>query len=278
MQGQSSTCTPVKQSDFRAFLTMHMRMVGGILGKSDRNGKYLHPAYNYFDLNAGCGVNERAGELPLPGSPLIFAQVAQALRVQSEATMFEANAKAATSLDQRMAEYRAPLLRLDVARGDHLETAFPMLSDLSYGKPRYGMVYSDPNGADTPFGLLAAFAEKLPAVDILCSVNGTSRKRARMSPIHDSEKFPPIAECIAQVPKRYCLIRHPYSNHHWALLFFTNYAGFLKHPPHGWDSVDGDDGREWLEKLSYCDAERRSRGTSNPSRRASRPFQSSLPF
>ena len=275
MQGQSFTCTPVKHADYRAFLTMHLRIVAGILGRSEREGNHLYPAYTHFDLNAGCGVNEQAGSDPIPGSPLDFAQIAQGMGIRAEGYFFESDPKAAAALDQRLAEYRSPLLRLDVVRGDHLEPAFPLLSEIAYGKLRYGLVYSDPNGADTPFGLLAAFAEKLPCVDILCSINATARKRARMSPVHDSEKFPPLAECMAQIPKRHCLIRHPHSRHQWILALFSNWRRFVDAPAAGFADARSETGRAWLDLATYCESECKERGITT-TRRRDRAFQHSL--
>lgn len=188
--------------------------------------------YLLIDATAGSGMLEGG----IPGSPIRALQV----------------------LDARQFQYRAVFVEHDLTAFVDLQASIWQPAELRYttyqqvlgefcrypDSLQLGMLYVDPNG--TPdFDVLMMFAKAYPSMEILISVTANGVKRGGKTEAS-------LAEWIRRIPKRYWLVRKPYSKWQWTFLFGTNYErGFNKpylkidlHP------TTSEIGRQYLEQAS----------------------------
>jgi hypothetical protein len=256
MQGQSDY-TQLKQRRLETFLRFQMPMVKSIL---DRNS-WPFQKYLYIDLNAGCGYNDIA---ECDGSPVITARAAQELGLPIYGILFERDKAAAKKLDERMNEFRTDDAVWVVLNADHNERLPDLVASFHGGQAskaersqpqRFGLVYSDPNGAATPFSAYSLFAKRLPKLDALMNVNATVRKRCRGasgSCGFNPEFCKPLDASLKAIQKKHCFITLPAGRSQWTMAALMDYRP--KGLPHGWYDILTPDGQDALDKATHTAA------------------------
>lgn len=252
MQGQSESNTPIKQADFRDTARMLLHATRNRLTASG-----VHPSHLYVDLNAGCGRNEVTGD---DGSPVIYAKLVREMGLPVDAYLFERDPEAARALDRNMAAYRTDCQRYTILCADHMERMPLLMAELSRDhRRRHGIVYSDPNGADVPFDLLAAIAEVLPTTDLVASINATAIKRCRGAMGEKLGRYRPLCDSLDAVPKRNRWVRCPVGAWGWTMAVLTNWTP-KGPPPRGFYPHTSREGQAILNRLSWSESEREALG------------------
>jgi len=231
--------TERKQSDYAAFITMHMKMVQSIQSRK----AWADPVYHYYDMNAGSGIVN--GD---DGSPIIFAKQARSLEIRSRALLFEECADSAANLRQNLRDYDSLCQQFSVIEGDHSHTLLPHLKDDICRQP-FGLMYFDPNGNVPPFELIrsACKARSMKNVDMLINLAATTVKRARMA---FPDKYDDLASTLPSLGKRHVLVRRPLHRHQWTFVLLTNWAKFPAMERRGIYRLDSDCGREAMMRIS----------------------------
>ena len=123
-----------KQEMFRTIIRAHIAIVGAIQAKRD-----IKKPYVYIDAFADCGEyrSKKWGE-PIIGSPLIFLQEAERLKIPYRAYAIEEDKELANILLKTSPKYG----KLNVICGDNRKELFTI--DVQYGD--FGMLYADPKG------------------------------------------------------------------------------------------------------------------------------------
>jgi len=208
-QGQSDA-TEFKERGLEAAFWINMKVFTAKFG--------ARFPYWHFDLNCGCGINEKIGCI---GSPLAFLRAADSVGCSRYFAGF---------CDNEQSQIAALMAREEVRENDqcfmfHGDNAALVQSipDLigKVERPHHamGMVLSDPNGWGTPILELKELSEKCPKIDFALHWNTRVRRMARG---HKWE-FIDIDEAIAMLNKKHWLIRDPRGPHQWTVLIGRNY-------------------------------------------------------
>ena len=164
--------TPAKQNSFRDICGQHVAVVRSILKKHRHKG-WMSKEYCYIDMNSGAGQYNLPGDnQPIIGSPVIFQDVADGLKVDFRAHLFEVNADCCNSLAALTDPSRTTIYQMD---HDLIDGEFQ-----GYRKSPYGMLYHDPN--DRPsFDAIARFSHLRICrfMDVLIHLSATNIKRVR---------------------------------------------------------------------------------------------------
>jgi hypothetical protein len=247
-----SEYTAIKQRDFEKVLSTFLRVA-----RSPRcmGQHWAHKEYLYFDLNAGPGyVNG------IEGSPLIFARRALTERVPFREILFEADndnvGRLSDALCNLCASRGVSADRIQVVPGDHNKTVPWFIAEHLGSLPRggcYGLAYGDGNGRDdSPFGPLAAIAERFSLVDLLVNVNSGIYKRVRGA--HPDARF--LENDLAGIDKKFSLIRKPAGQWGWTMVLMTNWANVPEFREIGFRRLDSEEGRRIFEQVNYSARER----------------------
>lgn len=211
--GYNAHDTPVKQMNFRRFLTWHMSFTAVVIAKNHRVKPYL-----YIDTNAGPGNYAAHGAPQVDGSPLIFLDVAvqqlagyEALFIERDAGEYE---RLARNTRPWLSDGRRRSARAIAADANEI---IPICGPEEY---RYGLIYHDPNGPPD-WELLRSAAARFPRVDILVNLNCTSIKRVRGAHGQDA---PDLLSGLARIGKQY--VYHTATTHgkwQWLMAMLTNF-------------------------------------------------------
>ena len=248
MNGYSTSgCTPTKDAHFREILDVHIRCTRAILAKCEKKyPRWANPAYHYFDLNAGPGI-DAAGRM---GSPMVFMDLIEQYQMNYRAILFEKDKKSATDLITSVGD------RAEVVIGDHLET-FPSYFN-RVKKNTYGLVYSDPSGNIPPFDLLGDWSSypSFARTDALIYISSANVKRALKSPT--AHLCARLDELVALINKRFWIVREPQAKHQWTFLIGTNWIDFPAFERIGFFKTTSGRGQEIMRRLSYTNEERKN--------------------
>ena len=230
-----SESTRTKQSNFREFINMHLK-----ISKSVMRVPWADNDYHYFDITAGPGADDHG-----PASPLIFLQEAFVLDVPYRAVFIEQHFESYKELVSRTRHIK----NIEIRQGDHTEI-LPEYLYPATDKKFIGLLYADPNGM-APFDLLELVGNT-PAfrrLDFLVNVPANVYKRAK------SEKR--VADLIAPIKKKHWLIREPISGWQWTMLFGTQMdkPRFPELKSIGFHHLDSPEGLEILKRLSLTKEE-----------------------
>jgi hypothetical protein len=171
MSGQGQGLSTIdKERQIAAMLDMNMQIVR----KSCPGLMYRH-----FDLNAGSGWND---EFAVPGTPLVFVELAEKYLRNWEATFFEIDEERASQLVARL----RGIPRCRVAALDNRVFLTQARNQIS--RWDIGSVLADPNGwlyrqatngTGCPVGEMIEFFESYPRIDLIANLNLRHYKQMR---------------------------------------------------------------------------------------------------
>lgn len=270
MQGQNIDTTWFKQNDFEAFAKMHTRICAGVIKKPRNNA---HKCAFYIDLNAGSGYNEEAC---CEGSPIRFLRRAVGAGLPLEAYLLEKDTGRCRELTERLSHFgQSDLITSRVLCGDHRKTISIVKDRLaSIPAEKYGLIYTDENGAGTPFDLLRELAAQNPRLDILCSINANAIKRCRGAGLD----YEPLFRSLESVGKKYCNIRKSFGNWQWTFAFLTDWSGSPDLQNMGFFDLRDERGQYIAKLLTYSEKEREEDPFFEPMRLPTRVVQRPLPL
>jgi hypothetical protein len=247
--------TELKQTHFRTIAAAHLAIVKNML--TAHPGMY--PRYVYVDLTAGPGVVD--GEV---GSPLIFLEAAGALGVPHEAFLIEQDRRGVSGLVANLRE-RAFTDTAVVLPGDHAARIDDVLRALGpRGAVALGLAYADPNGDEPPWDVLERLGRRLRRVDLLLYLSAAFKKWLRGCGLRE-DTF--LLDRLAQLHKRYLLLRRPAGGPQYTFALLTNWAPLTrKFRAQGFYPPDSPEGAAIADRLNLTDAQLRAK------------YQSALPL
>lgn len=236
--------TAEKQADFRYLVGYHTKVVKRMYERAAATNKvWPPPEYWYFDITAGSGRHPETGE---PGSPLIFAEEAQANGTNAVMYLFEQDP---ANCDALRAELTSIPLPTELHQGDHQDTliqAIPTEPDRS----RLGLLYCDTNATYPPFDLLAQFAsQKLTErIDILVYLSATTIKRCCGA--FPEKGFRPLRDALSAIPKSDWLLRRKSGKHQWTFALGTLWSKQQSFKNRDFWRIDSPEGEAILQELT----------------------------
>jgi len=239
-QGQSELATEAKERGFSAALAINFTVFQSITNVP-------HASYQHFDLNAGCGMNDKVGVI---GSPLVFQYeaIARGLR-RYDAYFCDHSIDAITELSGRIMPTATG--RMHVIHADNAEFCehIPRLIHESGEREKYalGSIFIDPNGASIPIDAVANVARLCPRLDVFICLAATALKRAA------GYQVPSILDILHKIPKHHWLIRTPIGKWQWTMLLGRNFA-VGEHRALGFYDLNSEPGREILAKCHLTNA------------------------
>ncbi len=243
-QGESEE-TPVKQSQFRAFLNIQMMAAKSVMRTQKWcNGDY----YQYFDLYSGCGrwgANQK-------GSPLLFLDAIEQHDLPFRAVFIDKEAINIEQLKDEIPNYQRTFCT--VLAEDNKLAMRPYLK-VEKGKPRMGLIYADPNGL-VCWDILAwmSHMKRYERTDLLVyfSANRGLKLHRRSNPT----KYEYLTEYLEQIDKSEWVIRQPRTNFEWLFLYGTQWHDKPTWEKAGWYDLNSKRGREILFKCNFTIQER----------------------
>lgn len=234
-----SEYTKQKEAGLERILSMHLRISSAIIAKG-----WAHPKYHWFDINAGSGENPDCA-----GSPVVFLTTAKRQGINYSAVFIEQNEDNVKKL--------ADCIQGDpgctVLQGDNTSLLPITCGQMNGKRPRFGMIYTDPNGIP-PFDMLSGVSHfpQLDRVDILIYVSGTSVKRVKC------QTGKCLLDYLASINKKFWLVRDisQTGNRQWTFLLGTNWDSFPEYRKEGFYRTESKEGKEILYILNTTEQER----------------------
>ena len=244
---------------YKEFLLKYLSIVRSI---QQRKWSWTEKYFHYMDLNAGPGIiNFGVPLVPAGtiGSPLIFKQLADRMRVNYLAEFFEANPESSEQLKNN-------LLR-EITIGDFINETRCHCADHNelirqyltrHKKWAFGLVYHDPNNGDISFDTLEHISTLRPRYDILINFPAALFKR-RPEHFRD-EKL--LTDCIDGIEKSRWFIKDLMDGdrHQWTFLFGTNYEGMTPIKKIGFRDVNDPVGQQTFQKVNASKNIRKKKG------------------
>lgn len=239
-QGQSRI-TEDKERGFAGIFGMQLRiacaMFRNVSAKLRAKGMDVGINYFHFDLHAGSGYNHEIG---VPGSPLVFLNVAQKYDVPYLLFCSEIDDGAVAELAKRLAPYDKAFL----CPGDNAELVLAIPEIIKeYGeRPAHarGTILLDPNnqrGDGLPWDELEEITMACPKLDVMVNFPGTAMKRIgrRHRDYVSLEDLPDILH------KEHWLIRETLGVHQFTTVIGRNYktGDYKKLCFYDWESPEG---------------------------------------
>lgn len=238
-QGQGRH-TANKIAGFEAFFTQNISIVKTAIGAS---------SYFHFDLNAGCGFNERAGCV---GSPIAFRNAAvKAGMPDAFCFCCEVDASSAVELQRRTEDDQRTFVT--IGRNQDLVEMIPDIIKEHGGNPRtaFGSILIDPNDHRRdaiPYLGLRRIACDCPRIDVLFNFPYLSMKRIVAGVAAGTHKESTAEDCfhVDEMPevigKNHLWIKQIPSLGNFALVVGRNTDNVKDDKRTGlarWDSLDG---------------------------------------
>lgn len=213
-QGQSDS-TEFKERGLEAAFAINMKIFKSTI--ASRFGDRF--PYWHFDLNCGCGINEKIGCI---GSPLAFLRAAETAEIPRYFAGFcDINEGHLGALMNRDAIKDNRQCFLFHGRNAALVESIPdIIGKIERPGRAVGMVLSDPDGYEVPIDELAELSKQCPGIDIAIHWNTRIRRLYRG---HGWE-FIDIDEAKGMMNKKHWLIREPRGAWHWTVLIGRNIA------------------------------------------------------
>lgn len=236
-QGQSDA-TEFKERGLEAAFAINLKIFKARI--ADRFGDRF--PYWHFDINCGCGINEKIGCI---GSPLAFLRAVESIGLRRYFAGF-------CDIDER--QLGVLMARDQVrnneqcftfhGRNDALIDAIPdIITKVEKPERAVGMVLSDPNGFEVPLDNLAELSMRCPGIDIAIHWNTRIRRLYR----GQGWEFVDIDEAIDMLGKRYWLIREPRGAHQWTVLIGRNIKTG-DHKTLGYFHLDSEKGQDIMRR------------------------------
>lgn len=247
-KGIKGLCGPDTEGKLRTFrIFMHVHM--GIVKKIFNRYTYLRKEYLYFDLNAGPGKYPYNGILHT-GSPLIALQTADDIGINYNAVLIDNDKKSYNLLNEYLQRCGYANDNVYACLGDQVNV---MQEIANLGRQQYyGLVYMDPPGNEPCWNLSIALSRQkcYKKIDFLYYLSANNLKRIQT--VRDVKK---LHERIAEISKKYWLIRKPVGAFQWTFLFGCNWGenGKGSYPSlikHGFVRLESDEGQDVLKRLS----------------------------
>lgn len=232
-QGQSDS-TEFKERGLEAAFSINLKIFKAKFG--DRF------PYWHFDINCGCGINEKIGCI---GSPLAFLRAVEASGLRKYFAGF-------CDIDEHQLQ---KLMARDLVRDNaqcfafhgknaSLVEAIPdIIAKVENPKRAVGMVLSDPNGFEVPLDELSELSRQCPGIDMAIHWNTRIRRLYR----GQGWEFVDIDEAIKLMGKRYWLIREPRGAHQWTVLIGRNIKTG-DHKTLGYFHLDSEKGQDIMRR------------------------------
>ena len=236
-QGQSDA-TEFKERGLEAAFAINLKIFKStIVKKFGDRFPYWH-----FDLNCGCGINEKIGCI---GSPLAFLRAVESIGLQSYFAGFcDINESYLHALMEREPVRHNTQCFTFHGKNAALVEAIPdIIAKVERPERAIGMVLSDPNGFEVPLDELAELSRRCPGIDIAIHWNSRIRRLYR----GQGWEFIDIDEAIAMLDNRYWLIREPRGNHQWTVLIGRNIKTG-DHKTLGYFHLDSEKGQDIMRR------------------------------
>ena len=215
-----SEYTVTKARHFEDIARMHVSMSAGIISSN----AWVNSEYTYLDLFAGDGANA-VGDEQIDGSPVIMARQLAGKGISRRGFCFEVNKHNAEKLRQRLTLEPS----FHVVEGNHhytIDDVVEYLNSHPDQRPRFGMVYVDPNASLMPSALLRKLyrsTKSFEKVDCVTYLSACVIKRVNGA---HGNAWEAMTESLKQVGKRHIHIRVPEGQWQWTMVILTNYADF----------------------------------------------------
>jgi len=180
--------------------------------------KRPHDTYYHFDLNAGSGWNDEYG---VPGTPLVFVELAERYLKHWEAMFFEINQVRARELETRLRGI--PHCRVESIDNRHFMEWAGKLPRRAVGSllaDPNGWLYRSMEGVGSPVREIIECCEMLPSLDLIANMNVRHYRLMRGDIRHHPERAASYRRIysLAEMPmvfrKRYGLVSNISSNGH----------------------------------------------------------------
>lgn len=236
-QGQSDA-TEFKERGLEAAFSINLKIFKAkVAARFGNRFPYWH-----FDLNCGCGINEKIGCI---GSPLAFMRAVESVGLPHYFAGFcdinDGFLRSLMSLEPIRDNTQCFSFH---GENSALVEAIPdLIAKVERPERAVGMVLSDPNGYAVPLDELAVLSQRCPGIDIAIHWNTRIRRLFR----GHGWQFVDIDEAIAMLNKRHWLIREPRGAHQWTVLIGRNIKTG-DHKTLGYFHLDSDKGQSIMQR------------------------------
>ena len=235
-QGQSQKATETKLDLF--IKVIHQNLIV-FRNKYQPNNRF----YYHFDMNCGCGYNEK---IRLPGSPVLYLNKIEELKIKNHKAFFIDQDKEACAYLLN-ANYVRSSNDSFVFNGDNSEFIYLIPDIINYfsgNTPHYlGSIFIDPNGpSNMNIEALGWLSKICKNIDVIINVNTNAQKRVRNAFLNHEENR--LSYILNTVKKRYWHIQEDTeSGQQFRLLVGRNIA-FSGPPPKGLARLGSNKGRK----------------------------------
>lgn len=216
-QGQSGS-TAIKQASLTAIVESLIYPYLAI------QKEYNEPVV-FIETNAGCGFNKK---VQIEGSPVIFGQAIDRLKIRSVRLFCDNDADALKELENKMgyipfASYHCVDNRDFIKGLPEKIVDLTGVRDIKYAR---GLVYVDPNGVTDGFPLteLVEFSRIATGIDIVINHAANTAKRSRGA--FKDRDYPDTGQIIKMINKPFSAVRSPHGSSQWTMILLSSYKSY----------------------------------------------------
>ena len=226
--------TPLKIEHLRSIFTMHVDLTVAVM----RRNRYFNQDYHYIDATAGPG---RCPELDLPGSPVVFHEIAASRGLHYQCDLIELRQENCNSLSASLAQYTNSNGTTQIHCGDYAK----MLPTLAApNQKQLGLIFIDPSGQPPDFDSIGKALQHRPKMEVLFYLSATNLKRCYQ---HTSKR---LADYMRVLHKNKWLIREPVGQHQWTFLLGSNTDLFKSYKKIGFYRLDSPEAQRIFSVLN----------------------------